>query len=285
MLLSGMVAYIGSVYLAIAAHQKLMDQYAFESMEDRAPEPKKSKGKASIESESQLNQLEQKVKDGGNGFRELMLQRLHDESVQSFIDSPGFGVVRRIRPTEQTLKVNLERDDSLIPQPDTQPTSTLSERDLKDANDVQPGPLRALHLDSVIDFVNPRGFGLIVSRKKVAGFQSHRFGGVPKAGSWKVHTIELVGLLKHEEAVVYLSDELPRMDKLRTSPTRALNTFESAGLRVLQEGEDIYIRETPTGLRMVGAVRAIEKCTECHGGERGDLLGAFSYNLSRITEK
>lgn len=31
----------------------------------------------------------------------------------------------------------------------------------------------------------------------------------------------------------------------------------------------------------LGAIRSIEQCTKCHGGKRGDLLGAFSYSLAR----
>jgi hypothetical protein len=288
MVVSALGPYGFFTYLAfehVAEHQRLADQYAFESMETRVSVPKKTKVKSSKETESHLEELERKVMAEGNGFREVMLDRLHRKSVQSFIESPGFGVGRRIRPTEVTLKVNLERDGSAIPQPEPLPTSTLSENDLKETRDVQPDALRTMHLGSVVDFVNPRGFGLIVNRQKVAGFQSHQFGEVPKAESWKVQSVELVGLLKHEEPAVYVSAELPRMDTLRTAPTRALNTFESAGLQKLQQGEDLFIRETPHGLRMLGAVRAIQKCTECHGGERGNLLGAFSYSLRRNSDK
>ncbi len=30
---------------------------------------------------------------------------------------------------------------------------------------------------------------------------------------------------------------------------------------------------------MLGAVRSAKQCVKCHGGSRGDLLGAFSYTL------
>jgi mono/diheme cytochrome c family protein len=30
---------------------------------------------------------------------------------------------------------------------------------------------------------------------------------------------------------------------------------------------------------MLGAVRSTRQCVACHGGDRGDLLGAFSYAL------
>src|SRR5262249_42135855 len=132
---------------------------------------------------------------------------------------------------------------------------------------------------------NPYGFGWIVDRQKVAGFRAHRFGMVPQATHWKVQAVELVGILMHERPVVYMSDELPRMDKLVKAPTRLLNTFELRGLEKLQQGDDMFIREIGERLYMLGAVRSVEQCIKCHSGERGDLLGAFSYSLTRASEK
>jgi mono/diheme cytochrome c family protein len=54
-------------------------------------------------------------------------------------------------------------------------------------------------------------------------------------------------------------------------------------LEKLTAGEHLFIRETSEGIRMLGAVRAVEQCIQCHGGERGDLLGAFSYSLTRTS--
>ncbi len=34
-------------------------------------------------------------------------------------------------------------------------------------------------------------------------------------------------------------------------------------------------------VQMLGALRAARQCTKCHQVERGELLGAFSYNLVR----
>ena len=71
------------------------------------------------------------------------------------------------------------------------------------------------------------------------------------------------------------------MDKVHDVPTRPLDTFESCGLESLRQGEDLFIGGTASELRMLGAVRSIKQCLDCHGGERGDLLGAFSYSLRR----
>jgi hypothetical protein len=72
------------------------------------------------------------------------------------------------------------------------------------------------------------------------------------------------------------------MDELRQAPLRELNVFESSGLKSLQDGDEVFVCEMPDkSLRMLGAIRALKQCVDCHGGARGDLLVAFSYELRR----
>lgn len=48
--------------------------------------------------------------------------------------------------------------------------------------------------DSILDFVNPRGFGYFKDRRHVAGFEAHRSRRVPMpANRWKVQILELMG--------------------------------------------------------------------------------------------
>jgi len=89
--------------------------------------------------------------------------------------------------------------------------------------------------------------------------------------------------LLHDGPRVYLANELLRMDKIRTVPTRSLDRFETAGLKELTSGEDFFTRETSDGVRMLGAIRSVHECMQCHGGDRGELLGAFSYVLKSDT--
>src|SRR5262249_8974349 len=133
-----------------------------------------------------------------------------------------------------------------------------------------------------------RGFGYVKDRDHVAGFQAHQFSKVPKFREvprpperWEVRRLDLVGLLLHSEPVVYISSHLPRMDELREVPTRPLNDFEGAALEQLRRGEDLVVGATEDELRMLGSVRSSSQCLKCHEGERGDLLGAFSYTLRR----
>ena len=71
------------------------------------------------------------------------------------------------------------------------------------------------------------------------------------------------------------------MDELREAPTRPLDRFEASSLDKLRQGEDLIVGRSPRQLRMLGAIRSLKQCVACHGGERGDLLGAFSYRLGR----
>ena len=62
----------------------------------------------------------------------------------------------------------------------TTPTPPLSPGDV---GPVPPGEqtLRDLHEDSILDFVNPKGFGFIKDREHVKGFQAHHFHAMPEA--------------------------------------------------------------------------------------------------------
>jgi hypothetical protein len=71
------------------------------------------------------------------------------------------------------------------------------------------------------------------------------------------------------------------MEELRDAPTRSLDPFEAEGLEALRGGKDLFVRGTDKQARMLGAIRATRQCLQCHGGDRGDLLGAFSYTLRR----
>ena len=100
-----------------------------------------------------------------------------------------------------------------------------------------------------------------------------------KHKDWEIKTLDLVGLVKYDHPVVYVSEKLPDMKSLKDVPTRFLDFFELAGVEDLQKGHDLFIRTKEETVRVLGAIRAQNECIRCHGGEQGDLLGAFSYTL------
>ena len=96
----------------------------------------------------------------------------------------------------------------------------------------------------------------------------------------KLERLELVGLVRNPEPAVYVSEFLPRMTELDSVVTRPADGFEAAGLVRLAAGEDLVANAVGPRVRLLGAIRNMAACVECHGGQRGDLLGAFSYRLA-----
>ena len=245
----------------------------------RPPNPVPSGTALIPDTARRLSRLEAEIPEHANGFREYQLTLLHEHAVSLFINSPGFGVLRMIRPSEHGVTANLRREPVPL-QPGSRFTSVWSPGELKSVAPRDETSLSQMLDDSIVDFANPRGFGYFKDRQHVAGFESHRFSQVPKpANRWEVRALELVGLLLHDEPEVYVSDHLPQMNKVHDVPTRPLDRFERYGLDALRRGEDLFITQEDEGIRMLGAVRSVKQCVDCHGGNRGDLLGAFTYNL------
>jgi hypothetical protein len=270
----------------LASFDGLRAAYPFESMEGRVPVPDASlrmpAPTAAVSAE--LKELESSS-DAGNWWgkkRASNLQDLHEKMVETFIDSPGFGRHRKLPLRESMLTGDLSHGKP-VPQPKSttssnEPVETITpDRSAAIAND-----FRTLHRRSVVDFVNQEGFGYVKDRRKVAGFVPHGFSKVPDpAELWHVERVDLVSLLLHSEPVAYVSTDLPQMGEVRDGPTRSLDEFEMAGLEQIRRGEDLVVGESGSTLRVFGSVRSLAQCVKCHGGERGDLLGAFSYTLPK----
>ena len=172
----------------------------------------------------------------------------------------------RISVATRPLTRSARPEELTVPQPFG--PSARTHDDITSTLRIQDGKLHDLHLAGLLDFINSENFGYVKDRRHVAGFQSHRFSKVPDpTEGWRIETLDLVGLLLHKEPVAYVSANLPRMDELKKAPTRPLDRFETSAL------------EKSANLRMLGAIRSAKQCVECHGGRRGDLLGAFSYTL------
>lgn len=291
-------AYLGViVFLAIPEQRewaRLEESYPIESLTERLQYERGAK-KGSVDAsatqqalssprfevfESSLDERSWDVQ-----LREISLKRLHASSVDRFVDSQGFGVARMrlLRPSPSRVELP---EPEPIPMPvygDGMPQpSTIGDARPSKASPDDTRQAADLHEDSLLSFFDPRGFGYVRDRDHVVGFQPHAFSRAPSvAKKWWIDRLELVSLLKHEEPAVYLSEHLPRMQELRDAETRPLDDFEQEALAALRRGEDIKEQSTPDRIRMLGAVRAVKQCLKCHSVERGDLLGAFSYDLRR----
>jgi hypothetical protein len=79
--------------------RKLREQYPFESLETRIPGPPQSKRGHSLSQTSaeQLRKFESSIASETEGWgREQSLQKLHEGSVEEFVNREGFGVARML---------------------------------------------------------------------------------------------------------------------------------------------------------------------------------------------
>ncbi len=276
------LAYVWPVWTAIEYYrevEQLRAQYPLESMDARLPRaplpPEEPLSDATLD---RLARLETQLDMHQWTWRKVVLERLHQRTVHTFISSPGFGVTRMSYISRSSLEGPAEPTPK---QPGARGSAleSLGEWSVVD----QRGDLDHMHDGALVDFLSAEWLGLVRDRTRVAGFQGHQLRSTP--APWKVQTLDLIGLVLHEEPTAYVSDHLPRMEELRTAPTRPIDAFEKEGLAALRRGDDFYIGRTEDDLRMIGAVRSTKQCLTCHGGQRGDLLGTFSYRLRPTSDK
>ncbi|MCI0376790.1 MAG: hypothetical protein L0215_04220 [Gemmataceae bacterium] len=256
---------------------------AFASLVERLPKGKPNSPKKGLDAESKKRWG---ILDGNlaayQAQRAELLKALHEKTRKFFVESPGAGPQRPIWPVPDELLLDTvyKNGDPRHPgEPADFPYSPG-----ENLSRVKPDDEFYFYHDiGLSDFLYPFGFGYIKDREHVAGFKSHGFRhlGVPvhESKRWRINHIQLVGILSHEQPVVYLTDKLPSMEQVRQGKTRALDFFEEAALPSLRDGEDLYIVSKDNTIRMLGALRATKTCQKCHDAEIGDLLGAFSYTL------
>jgi hypothetical protein len=271
----------------LAELTSLKNKFAYVSLEDRLPTAhvRIASERLPRATEQFLTELEAALDNSSEAWqldsRADQIRKLHKRNVRAFVNSQGFGVGRIVRQSARSIDSSL-REDGDIAQPATADYSFGSSEMFKWAPGASAAPpLDNLHQAAIVDFSYIVGFGDVKDRRQVAGFQSHRFNGVPEADIWEIRRLDLVGAVVHENPVVYLSENLPRMDEARKAPTRSLDPSEAIAWAKLMAGEDIVFAEREGTIRALGAIRSAKQCVQCHGGERGDLLGAFSYTLRR----
>jgi len=190
----------------------------------------------------------------------LMAQRLHSDAYTKFISQPGMGMSRMM----PTLRI--------VPREWKMPEWT-SEEITKE----QP-PKTGMKDLSLIHRLNLNQF----SASNIPLEKASKNEQPPALSEqvWEIHSLDLVGLVMHDTAKVYVSKKLPEMKDLKNTPIRDLDVFESEGLEELVGGKDLYVRAKEGTIRVLGPIRASKACLKCHGDAKdGDMLGAFSYTL------
>jgi hypothetical protein len=233
--------------------------------------------------------------------RENLLKSIHQWELQDFIRSEGFGIGRgvrngairesgaRIEPTETIpfpSVVNKSRsgDSQFVVRydklHDRLPGQMLNQTRFEN--------LHQYHQLGVFDFVDPIGWGWIPEKQKAAGFIPHAFHlNQPDthhdSQKLQLKSLQLVTIDRFDEPRAFVLDHLPRMDEIsgEAVPTRGLSEFEKRAIERLRTTEDIVIDDSEDPIRMVGSIRAVEDCLQCHTARRGELLGAFTYEFSK----
>jgi len=238
--------------------------------------------------------------DWRSDIRRNSLAALHDRTRDEFVIARGFGPVRMMGVHADRVELPAAEPIALPPAVETPPEYEGASPDITADPEVAgialPGDeaLATMHNVAALDFVNPLRMGYVRDRDHVVGFEAHRFltmpqlpSNEPSRTSWQILRLELVSLLKHEAPVAYVSKNLPQMDELKVAPTRSLDAFELGAIARLRSDEDIVVNESNDRIRMVGSLRAAKNCLGCHSARRGDLLGAFTYELipARATRK
>jgi hypothetical protein len=227
----------------------------------------------------------------------IALKMLHEQKTEAFAQQTSFGFRRvpligysDLYPAERPI-VSLPEQPLLV-SPENQyyekPKNVLAWE-----ADVREHYPKYLHLSMYFQFGRDEWYS--PQRGYARGFSPHAAVSTvrwdydvyraPVQPEWQVMQLELVSLLKFDDYRVYISDKLPNMSELVDADTRPLDSFETVSLGALFEGEFIVAQESPNEMRLLGAVRAAEKCIDCHSVKPGELLGAFSYRLQRVASE
>jgi len=275
------VVYAFAVYSGLAEMRELTAlkaSYPFESIYDRLAFERQNPPTPSIQLasmvDSRLDEQDSRLDPHYRySSRTWALEQLHEHATAQFSRAAGFGLMRM--PSIRTEIVRLEpRSPIRMPAP----VAAFA-------------PFETLHQSAVRNFVDPERMGYVRNRTEVSGFESHRLSSLKSDrgesaanANWQVTRLELVSLLRQSEPRVYVSASMPEMDKLADVPTRSLNSFEEKALPQLVAQKDVVTDQQPNHIQMLGSLRAGKTCLECHSGERGKLLGAFTYELVPIPD-
>lgn len=140
-----------------------------------------------------------------------------------------------------------------------------------------------MHDDYVRRFESAVGFGM---SRMIRPAMRDRTGTLEDGRhKYNLDSVELVGRLQLGTPAVYVpGGHDPSI--LSSFGSRDLTGFEQTAVAALRRGKELVAQDDDGSgaIACVGAVRAKAECLKCHAQRQaGDLLGAFTYRLRRIS--
>ncbi len=292
----------------VPAYQDVIEaqrDYPLIKMEDRLPKAQSlnqdyskinENPQLSVLATANLKGVEERYERPEENFvweKRLAFRDLHEHVFHVFAMSPRFGASRMPLTFAMLYRMKYANEKEVVKFESSFLPMALS---LSEVEHLPVPPFIAFSdwlIDSILRFVPIASLGYQAPDKRVTGFFAHgRKDYARKPDGWnasankeydkfRVRRLELISLLLHERPVAYQSDYLPDMDNVKDLKVRPLDAFESVGLLKLRAGEDLFVKEYEGRTLVLGALRNAKQCQACHEGERGKLLGAFSYDLMR----
>ncbi len=215
-IMCAVVVFGGNCFYAWHVVSELKRDYPFESIAERLPVRPASISNISDELSKRLDESELFMQPG---LRASALRSLHESTLRAFAEQPNFGAARMSGIPTRTWIEHLQRGASTIRQPGLRDLSAQLWQEIGQQVSMD-AELRSdfsqLNDYGIRSFVNSEGSGYVHDRQHVAGFTPHGFRDLPTSPSqWSLQTLDLVGLVVHSKPVVYVSENLPRMDELR----------------------------------------------------------------------
>ena len=173
----------------------------------------------------------------------------------------------------------------------------------------------SMHEDNVDKFIKSPGLGMSRRVDTVEDAKEDEKESVASALSrqvsigdqvFSIKSIELIGIAKHDPPVMFLNpivhsispkeqpleaeaskDTLSQQqstaaNKATKHDFRELTDYEQAVISTFRKGGELTIRAVKNDRVVLGPIRAKQDCIQCHEGtKKGDVLGAFSYRLTR----
>jgi len=158
-----------------------------------------------------------------------------------------------------------------------------------------------VHQRAVVWFVSRPGMGLV--RVVPPEFYRPLSSEIVliHGAKFRVKEMQLLGILKNDPPVAYsiggrymqsphqFGDGLtprPTDEAFKDHPSRPLTPEELNAIAAMESDirkNIVPLEATPASTRLVGSIRAMTSCLDCHDVQKDDLLGAFSYTLERIS--